>query len=228
MITNDRHSTRKNWASKETHRNGSDWYRKRPAPRNPAVASIKKTTNKAWTKQGKLTRCFLIQPYYTPFFTKIQAFCKIADNFVDSDKIYVNFVMSTHEKSKHLFLSFSLILTTSCAFLQLVSLNIVFELSPSFSHFEVSISYSRLIFVHIHNHLFLLRLAPPFFSAQWTSAAVAVPPAVKSAVIQIESSCPPNSSTVINVNEKRNITPERMHTSSFRCMIILQDTVAPA
>lgn len=40
-------------------------------------------------------RCFLIQTYYTPFFTKIQAFCKKTDGFVDYDKFYVNIVMLT-------------------------------------------------------------------------------------------------------------------------------------
>ena len=40
-------------------------------------------------------RCFLIQTYYTPFFTKIQAFCKKTDRFVDYDKFYVNIVMLT-------------------------------------------------------------------------------------------------------------------------------------
>ena len=197
MMTNDRHSTRKNWASKETHRNGSDWYRKRPAPRNPAVASIKKTTNKAWTKRGKLTRCFLIQPYYTPFFTKIQAFCKIADNFVDSDKIYVNFVMSTHEKSKHLFLSFSLILTTSCAFLQLVSLNIVFAFFYSFFMEGVNIVYPSPIFVHYHSLCFFLLAPLFFFSALWTRSEVRLPPRISSELVPTALYCAPKNSVII-------------------------------
>ena len=61
-------------------------------------------------------RCFLIQTYYTPFFTKIQAFCKKTDRFVDYDKIYVNIVMLTCSILKHLFLSFSIITTISSVF----------------------------------------------------------------------------------------------------------------
>ncbi len=115
--------------------------------------------------RDKLTYCFLIQPYYTPFFTKIQAFCKNAYNFVDSDKIYVNFVMSTFQKTKHLFLSFSIILTTSCVFLPHQSLNIVFEFSPSFRFLRVNFIYLRCLFVYYHSLRFLL--PPPlfFFSA---------------------------------------------------------------
>ena len=56
---------------------------------------------------------FLIQAYYTPFFTKIQAFCKKQDGFVDYDKIYVNIVMLTYAILERLFLPFSSRQTTS-------------------------------------------------------------------------------------------------------------------
>ena len=72
------------------------------------------------------TPCFLIQAYYTPFFTKIQAFCKKTDRFVDYDKIYVNIVMLTSSFLKHLFLPFSIKMTTSSVFKAQQSLNIVF------------------------------------------------------------------------------------------------------
>ena len=58
-------------------------------------------------------RSFLIQAYYTPFFTKIQAFCKKQDGFVDYDKIYVNIVMLTYAILERLFLPFSARQTTS-------------------------------------------------------------------------------------------------------------------
>ena len=47
------------------------------------------------TAGEQYAHCFLIQAYYTPFFTKIQAFCKKTDGFVDYDNIYVNIVMLT-------------------------------------------------------------------------------------------------------------------------------------
>ena len=62
------------------------------------------------------TPCFLIQAYYTPFFTKIQAFCKKTDRFVDYDKIYVNIVMLTFVFIELLFLPFSTIMTISSVF----------------------------------------------------------------------------------------------------------------
>lgn len=111
-------------------------------------------------------RCFLIQTYYTPFFTKIQAFCKKTDRFVDYDKIYVNIVMLTCSILKHLFLSFSIITTISSVFKAHASQNIVLEFFLSFLYLRVSISYSCVFFVHIHNHLFRLCLTLPLFSAQ--------------------------------------------------------------
>lgn len=75
--------------------------------------------------------CFLIQAYYTPFFIKIQAFCKKTDRFVDYDKIYVNIVMLTYHILEHLFLPFSIVMTTSSVFRASESLNIVFAFFPS-------------------------------------------------------------------------------------------------
>lgn len=77
-------------------------------------------------------RSFLIQAYYTPFFTKIQAFCKKPDRFVDYDKIYVNFVMLTFTFLEHLFLPFSLVMTISSVLGGPLSLNIGFAISLSF------------------------------------------------------------------------------------------------
>lgn len=113
-----------------------------------------------------MIRYFLIQPYYTPFFIKIQAFCEKQDRFVDYDKIYVNIVMLTTSFYERTFLPFYSILTISSVFMAHKSLNIGFAASLSFSLNKVSASYLYLIFVHIHKRRFFLRLPLSFFSAQ--------------------------------------------------------------
>lgn len=111
-------------------------------------------------------RSFLIQAYYTPFFIKIQAFCKKADRFVDYDKIYVNIVMLTFAFYERSFLPFSRIMTISSVFKVLISLNIDFATSLSFSLSQVSDAYLAEFFVHIYNRRFFRRLPLSLFSAQ--------------------------------------------------------------
>lgn len=75
---------------------------------------------------------FLIQPYYTPFFIKIQVFLAKSVIFVDYDNIYVNNVMLTCRYLEHLFLPFSIEMTTSCAFGIFTVLNIDSAFYPAF------------------------------------------------------------------------------------------------
>lgn len=76
--------------------------------------------------------CFQIQPYYTPFFTKIQVFLAKTVIFVDYDNIYVNNVMLTPYYFKHSFLPFSTRKTISCASSSFTALNIDSEFNPAF------------------------------------------------------------------------------------------------
>lgn len=92
--------------------------------------------------------CFQIHPYYTPFFTKIQALLTKSVIFVDNDNIYVNYVMSTTLYFKQLFLPFSAITTTSCAFGNFTALNIDSEYFPSFFDRQVNFTYPHAVFVH--------------------------------------------------------------------------------
>ncbi len=61
-------------------------------------------------------RCFLIQTYYTPFFTKIQVLLAKIDFFVNYDDNYVNIIMLTIAYFEHVFLSFSAFYPISCVF----------------------------------------------------------------------------------------------------------------
>ena len=120
--------------------------------RNHSAEKPRSTNLKRWRQDRKtrivdvFTTCicfrgFLIQAYYTPFFTKIQAFCKKTDRFVDYDKIYVNIVMLTYCFLERMFLSFSIIMTTSSVFKAASSLNIDFAIPPSFSFLKVNNTY---------------------------------------------------------------------------------------
>ena len=146
---------------------------------------------------------------------------------MDYDKIYVNIVMLTSDLQERLFLPISIERTISSVFKPMQSLNIVFASSPSFVMQTGNKYLPRLFFVQFYNRRFFLPLLLSLFSAQCTSAAVPLPPAVRRAVSHIPWIPPPNSSAVIAVREHRYKTPERMQTSSFRCMIRRQETDAP-
>lgn len=150
---------------------------------------------------GRYAHCFLIQPYYTPFFTKIQAFCKKTDGFVDYDNIYVNFVMLTPRIFEHLFLPFSTKKTISSGMQVLQSLNIdlcihscIFTIKGKLN---LPFSFSCFFF-----HLRLLRCVFPCFSELRSKPASAAPPATSSAGSHIDSIPPPKS---------RNATRKSVH-----------------
>ena len=120
---------------------------------------------------------------------------------MDYDKIYVNIVMLTHEFLERLFLPFSIKRTTSSVFKALQSLNIGFASSLSLRFPRGKYNLPGLFFVHIYNRRFFLPLLLSLFSAQCTSAAVPLPPAVSRAVSHIPWIPPPNSRAVIAVRE---------------------------
>ena len=63
-------------------------------PANHHMEFVMKQKKEIWHRYDYTL--FSIQPYYTPFLPKFQAFLAKTMNFVDYDYIYVNIFMSTH------------------------------------------------------------------------------------------------------------------------------------
>ena len=81
---------------------------------------------KRWgcARHGKNRTRISTHPYYTPKFTKIQAFLVKTAFFVDYDDIYVNIFMSTKLTEVTFFFIIFNFLTTSCVSFEVCALNI--------------------------------------------------------------------------------------------------------